>query len=100
MSLADLLLVVFCRVDDALRHLNLDKPRSRGPAPILSNAEVVAIEVVGELLGLSCDTAVCSHVRRHHRADFPALARVRRTTFLRQAADLCRVKQALHKELA
>jgi Transposase DDE domain len=100
MSLADMLLVVFCRVDDALRHLRLEQPRSRGPAPILADAEVITIEVVGELLGLSCDKALYAHFRRHHQADFPALALVHRTTFLRQAANLWKVKQALHKELA
>jgi hypothetical protein len=100
MSLADMLLHVFCRVDDALRHLRLEQPRERGPGPILADAEVITVEIVGELLGLSCDKALYAHFRRHHRADFPALARVHRTTFLRQAANLWKVKQALHKELA
>jgi Transposase DDE domain len=100
MSLADMLLHVFCWVDDALRHLRLDRPRSRGPDPILSDAEVITIEVVGEFLGLTCDTRLFWHFRQHHAADFPALCRVHRTTFLRQAANLWRVKRALHKELA
>jgi hypothetical protein len=100
MSLADLLLRVFCWVDDALRHLRLEQPRSRGPDPILSDAEVITIEIVGEFLGLSGDARLFWHFRQYHRADFPALARVHRTTFVRQAANLWRVKQALHKELA
>ena len=100
MCLADLLLHVFCWVDDALRHLRIDAPRSRGPGPILADAEVITIEIVGELLGLACDKAMYAHFRRHHAADFPALALVHRTTFLRQAANLWRVKRALHKELA
>jgi Transposase DDE domain len=100
MSLADLLLHVYCWVDDALRHLRLDQPRSRGPDPILADAEVITIEVVGEFLGLTCDARLFWHFRQHHRADFPALARVHRTPFVRQAANLWRLKQALHKELA
>jgi|SRR5215211_1379291 len=100
MSLADMMLHVFCWVDDALRHLRLDRPRSRGPAPILADAEVITIEVVGELLGLACDARLFWHFRQHHAADFPALAHIHRTTFLRQAANLWRVKRALHKELA
>jgi hypothetical protein len=100
MSLDDMLLHVFCWVDDALRQLHLDQPRSRGPAPILSDAEVIAIELVGEFLGLSCDKTLFEHFRRYHAADFPGLPRVNRTTFARQAANLWRVKQALHKELA
>jgi hypothetical protein len=68
MSLADMLLHVFCWVDDALRHLRLEQPRERGPGPILADAEVITIEIVGEQLGLSCDKALYAHFRRHHRA--------------------------------
>jgi hypothetical protein len=93
-------LVVFCRVDDALRHLRLGRPRSRGPAPILPDAGAISIEVVGELPGPSCDTAIYAHFRRHHRADFPALARVHRTTSLRRAANPWRVKRAPRRGLA
>ncbi len=100
MSLDDLLLRVYCWVDDALKHLHLHEPRSRGPDPILSDAEVIAIELVGEFLGHHDDKAIFDHFRRHHAADFPRLRRVHRTTFTRQAANLWRVKQALHKELA
>src|SRR5262249_61198456 len=35
-----------------------------------------------------------------HAADFPGLARVHRTTFVRQAANLWRVKQLLQRRLA
>jgi hypothetical protein len=97
MTPADMLLVVFCWVDDALRELRLDKLRSRGPAPILSDAEVITIEVVGEFLGLACDKALFDYFRRHHTAEFPALALVHRTTFARQAANLMAAKRALQQ---
>jgi hypothetical protein len=100
MSLQDLLLVVFCLVDDHLKALGLSSPRQRGPDPELADSEVITIELVGEYIGLDRDVRLFWHFRQHHRADFPALARVHRTTFARQAANLWRVKQLLQRRLA
>lgn len=94
----DLLLMVFCLVDDELRALG--PPRSRGPAPTLADSEVVTIEVVGELWGIADDEALLAHFRRYHAAEFPALARVHRTTFARQAANLCWLKCRARRALA
>jgi hypothetical protein len=94
----ELLLHVFCLVDDELKALG--PPRSRGPAPTLADSEVVTIEVVGELWGLADDKALLAHFRRYHAAEFPALARVHRTTFARQAANLCWLKRRLQARLA
>jgi hypothetical protein len=96
----ELLLVVFCAVDDELKALALGRLRRRGPAPTLSDAEVIAIEIVGEFWGLDTDAAILRHFRSYHLAEFPALARVSRTTFARQAADLWRVKQLVQGRLA
>jgi hypothetical protein len=41
MTLQDLLLLVFCLVDDQLKALGLDRPRQRGPDPELSDSEVI-----------------------------------------------------------
>jgi hypothetical protein len=100
MTLQDLLLLVFCLVDDRLKALGLDRPRQRGPDPELFDSEVITIELVGEYLGLDRDARLSWHFRQHHHADFPALARVHRTTFARQAANLWRVKQLLQRRLA
>lgn len=100
MSRQDLLLWVFCLVDDELHALNLTKPRSRGPAPTLTDAEVITVELVGEFWGLDADKAIYRHFRAYHAAEFPNLAKVHRTTFARQAANLWAVKQALHRRLA
>jgi Transposase DDE domain len=94
----DLLLIVFCLVDDELQALG--PPRSRGPAPILADSEVVTIEVVGELWGLGDDRALFRFFRDRHAAEFPALLRVHRTTFARQAANLCWVKRRVQARLA
>src|SRR5262245_19290792 len=100
MPLQDLLLLVFCLVDDHLKALNLGAPRRRGPDPELADSEVITIEFVGEYLGLDRDARLFWHSRQHHIREFPALARVHRTTFARQAANLWRLKQLLQRHLA
>jgi hypothetical protein len=95
----EVLLRVFCPVDDELQALG-GPPRRPGPRPRLADSEVIAIEIVGELWGLADDTALHRHFRRHHAAEFPALAWVDRTRFARHAADLCRVKRAIRRRLA
>jgi Transposase DDE domain len=87
---------VFCLVDDSLKGQRL---RSRGPAPRLSDSEVLTIEIVGEFLGLDTDKGIYLFFRRHYREWFPALSEVHRTTFARQAANLWRVKERLWQEL-
>ena len=96
----DFLLLVFCLVDDELQALDLGRLRQRGPAPALADSEVITIELVGEYLELDRDTRLYDYFRARHARDFPALARVHRTTFARQAANLWRVKQLLHRRLA
>jgi hypothetical protein len=73
--------------------------RQRGPAPKLSDAEVLTIEIVGEFLGLDTDKALHRYFRRHYSEWFPALRFVHRTTFARQAANLWKVKEHLWQEL-
>jgi hypothetical protein len=100
MTPQELLLEVFCLVDDELKALNLGRLRRRGPPPAPSDSEVIAIELAGEFWGLDADKALFRHFRSYHRREFPALARVHRTTFARQAAALWRVKQELQRRLA
>lgn len=83
-------------VDDGLTTLLAgERLRQRGPPPVLADAEVLTIEIVGEVLGIDQDKARSGHFRRYHAALFPAWSRVHRTTFVRQAANLWRVKEAL-----
>jgi len=99
MSLVDFITEVFVWVDDALRRHFPRGVRARGPAPVLSDSEVITLELVGEWLRLDADAQIFRHFRAYHRALFPGLARVHRTTFARQAANLWRVKQELQRRL-
>jgi len=93
----EFIIAVFCVVVDEATPLLESKLRSRGFGPRLSDAEVLTIEIVGEFLGYTTDTAIWTYFRRHYRALFPALGS--RTTFARQAANLWAVKQLLHARL-
>jgi hypothetical protein len=95
-DLSTFIVAVFCLVDD---HLKGRRIRSRGPAPTLSDAEVLTIEVVGEFLGIDTDKGIYCFFRRHYREWFPALGEVHRTTFARQAANLWKIKEHLWQEL-
>ena len=100
MTPQELLLEVFCLVDDELQALNLGRLRPRGPQPKLSDSEVITIELVGEFWKLGTDRDLFRHFRRYHSAEFPALARLDRTTFARQAANLWAVKRLIQQRLA
>jgi hypothetical protein len=100
MTPQDLLLHVFCLVDDQLQALDLPPLRRRGPQPTLTDSEVITIELVGEFWKLGTDQDLFRHFCRYHTAEFPALAHIHRTTFARQAANLWRVKQLLQQRLA
>lgn len=99
MDLEEFSIAVYCLIDDLLLELGRDpgwgRVRRRGPAPALADSEVLTMEAVGEFLGLDQDAAIYRHFRRHHPGFFPALARVHRTTFARQAAKLWAVKERL-----
>jgi hypothetical protein len=98
-DLDSLIIAVFCVVDDTLRQAAPERLRRRGPRPVLADAEVLTVEVVGEHLGLDRDSELFSYFRRHYAHFFPALGRVHRTTFARQAANLWRVKEVLWQRL-
>lgn len=97
MDLSTFIVSVFCLSEDWLR----SRPplRRRGPAPELSDAEVLTIEVVGEFLGIDTDKGIYEYFRRHYGEWFPTLKRVHRTTFTRQAANLWKAKEELWQHL-
>jgi len=85
---------VFCLIDDTMKELFREQRlRQRGPNPLLSDSEVLAIEAVGEFLGISQDKSLFRYFRSHFTHFFPALRKIHRTTFTRQAANLWHVKQ-------
>ena len=85
MDLTTFLVTVFCLIDDWLAGQPL-RLRQRGPRPTLADSEVLTIECVGEFLGIDTDTGLYEYFRRHWADWFPALGRVHRTSFVRQAA--------------
>jgi hypothetical protein len=98
-DLEEFTIAVYCLVDALLGEMHADpdwrRIRQRGPAPTLADSEVLTMEVVGEFLGLNQDVAIYRYFRRHHPGWFPALRRVHRTTFARQAANLWSLKERL-----
>jgi Transposase DDE domain len=92
MDITTFIIATFCLIDD---HLAGQKLRSRGPQPRLKDSEVLTIEVVGEFLGMEKDRAIFTHFRHHYADWFPGLRKIDRTTFVRQAANLWKVKQEL-----
>jgi hypothetical protein len=103
MDLETFLTAVYCLTDDLLHDLlRGTRLRQRGPAPVLADSEVLAMELAGEYLGYDTDQGIYRYFRyfrRHHGALFPRLARVHRTTFVRQAANLWAVKHELWRAL-
>ena len=100
MDLDTFIIAVFCRMDDTLKAVLQGKRlRQRGSAPVLSDSEVLTMEAVGEYLGLSEDTALFRYFRQHYRHFFPGLERVHRTTFVRQAANLWKIKEQVWQQL-
>jgi hypothetical protein len=96
-DLSTFIVSVFCLIDDRLKGRR--RLRQRGPAPKLSDAEVLTIEIIGEFLGLDTDKAIHLFFRSHYAEWFPALREVHRTTFARQAANLWKMKERLWQEL-
>ena len=90
------LATVFCITGDWLKDRKL---RQRGPAPTLSDSEILTMEVVGEFLALDEEQAIYRYFHRHWVEWFPGIRRVHRTTFVRQAANLWQIKEQLWQYL-
>lgn len=73
--------------------------RERGPAPTLSDSEVVTMEIIAEFLGMDTEKGIYLYFKRHYSHYFPKLREVHRTTFTRQAANLWVMKERLWQHL-
>jgi hypothetical protein len=100
MSQEDFIITMFCLFDDQLKAMNLGRLRQRGPQPMLADSEVLTIVAAGEFLGFDTDKAIFCFFREHLAHLFPALPRLHRGTFARQAAGLWRLAQLLQARLA
>ena len=103
MDRESLTIVVYCQIDTVLAEMAADpewrRIRQRGPAPVLADAEVLPMAVVGEFLGLDQDAAIYRSFRSAHPDWFPALMRLHRTTFAQQAANVWVVTEQLWQRL-
>ena len=103
MNLDELIISMYCRLDDELKiaaqRLGTLRLRRRGPAPNLSDAEVLTMECVGEMLSLDCDKHIYNYFSRHYSHFFPALAHTCRTSFARHCANLWHVKESIWRRL-
>jgi hypothetical protein len=100
MDLDSLIIRAYCLIDDELKAwLGGERLRQRGPEPVLADSEVLTMEAVGEYPGLDADKGLYAYFRRHYSEYFPALRRVHRTSFTRQAANLWKVKERIWQRL-
>lgn len=99
MTFDEFLLRLFYLIDTETEALNLPRLRQRGPRPTLHDSEVITMEVAGEFMGIDTDKGIYRFFRRYHCQEFPGLRHVDRTTFVRQAANLWRLKQMLQARL-
>jgi hypothetical protein len=96
MNLDDFNITCFSMIDELLPTVTKGKRlRARGPIPKLTHSEVMTIGVVGTYLGLSQDQEIFDYFRSHYAHFFPVMAQVKLSTFMRQAANLCAVKESL-----
>jgi Transposase DDE domain len=98
-SIEYFIIAVFCKIDELLKEITLEHGvRAKGFAPALSDSEVMTMEIVSEYQGIETDIGIWKYFRKHWRDWFPALKS--RTTFVRQAANLCQYKAMLQQKLA
>lgn len=87
-------------IDDAMKELLKGKSlRQRGPQPLMADSEVITIESVGEFLGISQDKELYYYFRQHFLHFFPVLGKIHRTTFIRQAANLWKMKEIVWQHI-
>lgn len=99
MSLDNFIITAYCFIDDILKNiLNGKKLRQRGIAPKLEDAEVITMEIIGEFLGIDTDKGIWCYFHQHWLKWFPELGS--RANFVKQASNLCMVKQNIQKVIA
>ena len=99
MSTEEFIINVFCLIDDELKALlNGRRLRQRGFEPVMTDSEVMTMEVVGETLGYDNDKSLWHYFKTHWKQLFPKIPE--RTTFVRQAANLHELKHLLQTRIA
>lgn len=99
MSIEDFIIKAYCLIDDLeKKELKGEKLRKRGFEPSLTDSEVIAMEVVGEFLGMDTDKGIWEYFANHWKEMFPNLGS--RANFAKQASNLWHLKKRLQKKLA
>lgn len=92
------IITVYCLVDEHYAAVAAQyRIRRGGFAPALSDPEVITMEICGEYFKLDKDKDLFAYFRDHYRHFFPALGD--RPSFVRQAANLWRVKEQIQQRL-
>ena len=103
MLLDDLIISIYCLIDDEMVSLLPQLPggrvRQSGPACLLSDSEVLCIEVAVLFLGHAQNKDNFAYFRAHHCQLFPNLKGIHRTSYARQSANLWRIKEQLWQPL-
>ena len=98
MDREDFIILVYCLICEHYQTIVSQHPlRRRGFAPMLSDEEVMTIEICGEYFGFSTDEAIYDYFRADWQDCFPKLKE--RTSFVRQAANLWQVKAMIQQRL-
>jgi len=96
MDISTFITTIYCITSDWFDNRKL---RKRGPDPVVSDPEILTMEIVGEFLGLDEDKKIYLYFKRHWSDAFPLINQVHRTTFSRQASNLWAVKHQLWQYL-
>ena len=94
MNLEDVIIEIYCLVAEVLDGREL---RKRGFPPCLSDAEVLTMEIVGEMQGRDTDAAIWRYFGDHWRAWFPALGSY--PNFAKHCANLRWMKESVLQAL-
>jgi hypothetical protein len=99
MPLEDFIIHMYCLVDDHFQDITKNIClRARGPAPKLTDVEVITMELVGECLGLNGDLNIWTYFKQHWLSWFPKMGD--RTAFVRQSANLWKIKEIIQKKMS
>ena len=98
MEQADRIIMVYIKIDEAYQAITKGKAlRRRGFSPKLSDAEVLTMEIIGEMEGKNGDRAIWSYFESHWREWFPEMPCYK--TFAKQCANLYWMKEEIMRYL-
>src|SRR4029453_4485178 len=94
----EFIITVYCLVCEHYQAIKKIFPvRHGGFAPALSDEEVITMEICGEYFKLATHKDLFGYFRAHYRHFFPQLRD--RSLFVRQAANLWRIKALIQQRL-